>query len=83
MNEHDRLAPKQHTMRLVVDEVVSSRQQYPSTVSHHHGLGVMEEEVYELRMEVYKKRRDRDREQMRREAVQIAATAIRFIEELT
>lgn len=82
-NSDKRLLPLTTTMKLVADEVSSSRSMYPSTYSTHHGLSVIQEEVFELMLEVYKKNKDRDKDQMRREAVQIAATAIRFIEELT
>jgi hypothetical protein len=43
-------------------------------------LGVLEEEVHELRMEVYKRPSARDMDAMYREAVQVAAMAIRFAE---
>jgi hypothetical protein len=48
--------------------------------SPHEGLAVMQEEVYELQTEVY--RRMQSRNQMRVEAIQVAAMAIRFIEDL-
>ena len=44
------------------------------------GLAILEEEVAELRAEV--RRRNRDPEAMRREAVQVAAMAVRFVRDV-
>lgn len=70
------------TLGEIDDELISARSAYPKMHSPHHALGVLDEEVFELRLEIYKKPMDRDREKLRREAVQVAATAIRIIEEL-
>lgn len=53
--------------------------------SLHEGLAVIEEEVHELRMEVYKNpRKHPDRLVLaRKEAIQVAAMALRFIHDLT
>lgn len=45
----------------------------------HHGLAVIEEEVHEFRLEVYKKHPNPAA--LREEAIQIAASAIRFIQD--
>lgn len=50
--------------------------------SAHEGLAVIEEELDELRREVYKKRHERDPDKMHREAIQLAAMAIRFIRDV-
>ena len=50
--------------------------------SAHEGWAVIFEEVDELWDEVRKRNADRDKDQMRREAIQVAATAIRFAVEV-
>lgn len=50
--------------------------------SAHEGWAVIFEEVDELWEEIRKRNTDRDKDHMRREAIQIAATAIRFAVEV-
>lgn len=50
--------------------------------SPHEGWALIYEELDELWEEVRKKIKKQDREKMKNEAMQIAATAIRFIEDL-
>jgi hypothetical protein len=52
---------------------------YPPFASAHEGLAVLEEEFEELKREVFKSPKSRDYGLMKKEAVQIAAMAIRFI----
>ena len=47
--------------------------------SAHEGFAVLLEEVDELKAEVWKKRTCRDMDLMRREAIQVAAMALRFL----
>jgi hypothetical protein len=53
--------------------------------SLHEGLAVIEEEVHELRLEVYKNpRKHLDRTALaRKEAIQVAAMALRLVHDLT
>lgn len=52
--------------------------------SLHHGLSILEEEVFELRMEVYKNpRKHPDRNELaRKEAIQVAAMALRLLHDV-
>lgn len=50
--------------------------------SAHEGFAVIFEEVYELWKEIIKKQTERDRVLMRKEAIQIAAMSVRFIQDL-
>ena len=54
---------------------------YPKFNSRHEGLAILEEELHELRMEVYKNhvKTPEARISQRKEAVQVAAMAMRFI----
>ena len=50
----------------------------------HHGLAVLQEEVFELQTEVYKNgRKHPDRNELaRKEAIQVAAMAIRLLHDV-
>lgn len=52
---------------------------YPEFNSAHEGWAVLKEEVDELWDEIRKKQRERSFTRMRKEAIQIAAMAMRFI----
>jgi len=58
-------------------EVASARTQFAPFNSAHEGYAVLLEEVRELEQEVFKKYRDT--RALRKEAVQVAAMAIRFL----
>lgn len=62
-------------------ELRGARRTHPQDFnSAHEGFAVLKEEVDELWDEVRTK--DRDFQQMRKEAIQVAAMAIRFVEEV-
>lgn len=69
------------TSDAIIEEVIRSREAYPVMHSLHHALGVLEEEVFELKLEVYKRPSQRDKDNLRHEALQVIASAIRLIEE--
>ncbi len=55
---------------------------FPSFHSAHEGYAVILEELDELKTEVFKKKEKRDYTLMRKEAIQVAAMAIRFIRDV-
>ncbi len=55
---------------------------FPKFNSAHEGYAVILEEVRELEAEVFENRKFRSLKRMRAEAIQIAAMAIRFIEDI-
>jgi hypothetical protein len=62
------------------NELLLATQNHGGFNSAHEGWAVIYEEVHELWAEVLKKRVNRDKNLMRKECVQIAAMAIKFIQ---
>ncbi len=60
-------------------ELMKARLRFPKFHSAHEGYAVIEEEIDELRREVFKKPQCRSQVRLRREAIQVAAMAVRFI----
>lgn len=65
------------------DELKHARLLHGPFASAHEGYAVVLEEVRELEAEVFKRQSMRSRDQMRAEAIQIAAMALRFAADLT
>jgi hypothetical protein len=63
----------------VAAEVRTARSNWPPFNSAHEGYAVLLEEVDELKTHVWTNQKRRDLEAMRREAVQVAAMAVRFV----
>jgi hypothetical protein len=69
-------------MLLVKASLEEAREEHPMPyVDAHHMLGVLGEEVHELRLEIFKKRMNPERVQSK--LLQIAAVAVRGIEDVT
>ena len=66
----------------VVVELAEARERYEPFYSAHEGYAVLLEEVDELWAEVKKRPTERNVERMREEALQIAAMAVRFIQDV-
>ena len=66
----------------VFQELQRARQLHKQFNSPHEGYAVILEELEELWAEVKKRKELRSREVMRKEAVQVAAMAVRFIYDL-
>ena len=66
----------------VADEIRSARANWPELYNAHEGYAVLLEEVDELKAHVWTKQTNRDLNAMRKEAIQVAAIAIRFAEEV-
>ena len=56
---------------------------FPPMRSEHEGYAILKEEFDELWDEIKKNPRKRDKAALRKEAIQVAAMACRFIEDLT
>ena len=70
-------------LRTMLDEWAVVKAKYPDRFhSAHEALAVLEEEVHELRTEVYKKEAVRDPDAMRYEAIQVATVALRIASEI-
>jgi hypothetical protein len=75
--------PLQHSadLREILGEVASARANWPPFNSAHEGFAVLLEEVDELKAHVWTNQKRRDLPAMRKEAMQVAAMAIRFMQE--
>lgn len=62
----------------VDDEIRLALTKHPPIHSAHEGYAVILEELDELKAEVWKRSSKRNMENMREEAIQIAAMAVRF-----
>ena len=63
-------------------EVMMAQENWPTFNSAHEGFAVLKEEVDELWDHVKTNQKRRDIEAMRKEAIQVAAMAIRFVLEI-
>lgn len=66
----------------VKEEFDNAERQHGKMSSFHHGESVIREEYEELWEQVKKRAADRDKDNMRRECIQIAASALHFITDL-
>ncbi len=66
----------------VRDELTQAMRQWPAFNSAHEGYGVLAEEFRELEAHVFTNQRRRDLGEMRLEAIQVAAMAMRFAIEI-
>lgn len=84
MNNDDRLADIMGILSFkVCPELRSAIKKYPKFNSPHEGYSILLEEVDELWEEVKIKQGKRDPEKLEKEAIQVAAMAIRFILDCT
>ncbi len=66
----------------VVHETLRAMKTHAPFHSAHEGYAVILEELDELKEEVWKKAKERDIKKMEREAIQVAAMAVRFVADL-
>lgn len=62
----------------LIEELASAMSRYPAMRSAHEGFALILEELDELRGAVWAKQGSRDVAAMRKEAIQVAAMALRF-----
>lgn len=62
-----------------VKELRAAQEKFPPFNSAHEGYAVLDEERFELWLEVMAKQGARDLAKMRKEAIQVAAMAMRFV----
>lgn len=67
----------------VREEVERAEAKWPAMNSAHEALGVLMEEVRELTDHVDTNQQRRDLEAMRKEAIQVAAMAVRFVRDIS
>lgn len=76
------LRPSGDPLAAVAAELERARSKHARLNSAHEAYAVLLEELDEFKAEVWKKTRERDRAAMRAELIQLAAMAIRAIEDL-
>ena len=70
------------TMGLVHDEAQSAQVRYGDFASMHEALGVLDEEFQELKLAIFMRQQNPHRSEcVRKEAVQVAAVALRIAEQ--
>ena len=67
---------------LVIDEAERGVLKWGPLNSAHEGFGVIHEEIDELKEHVWMKQKNRNLEEMKGEAIQLAAMALRFAHEV-
>lgn len=67
---------------LAAKELETAQANWPRFNSAHEGLAILEEEVTELRQHVHTNQKKRDLGAMYKEAIQVAAMAMRFAQEV-
>ena len=72
------MSEKDKIFSMVDRELTTASENWPPFNSAHEGWGVLMEEVDELWDHIKMKQKNRDLEAMQKEAVQVAAMAIRF-----
>ena len=75
----ERYKRTQSALEMVAAEVDQAVAKHPPMHSSHEGYSVILEELDELWDEVKKQTKDRSRDRMRLEAMQVAAMAVRFM----
>ena len=70
------------TIKEILHEHTKAVNRYASFNSAHEGYAILKEEVDELWDEIKKKDHIRDKKEMKKEAIQVAAMALRFITEI-
>lgn len=78
----NRPIPIEETLIEIGDEVLSAEKKWPAMNSAHEAYAVLLEEVDELWDHVKTNQKHRDLDAMRKEAVQVAAMAVRFIRDV-
>lgn len=71
-----------YAAREALDEALSAKAKWPEFHSAHEGFAILLEEVDELKAHVWMNQKKRDLEAMKKEAIQVAAMALRFASEV-
>lgn len=71
------------TAEEIAKEYLHAINHFPPMRSYHEALAIIQEEVFELQLEIYKQHDVRDPAVIRKEAKQVAAMALRLMVDLT
>lgn len=69
-------------LNMVEQELLDAQIHYHEMQSYHEGYAILKEEVDELWDEIKKRPKVRDDNEIRHEAIQVAAMAVRFLLDL-
>ena len=67
------------TIQLIKKELELARNKFPKFNTEHEGIAVIREEYLELEQEVFKKQSEYNIDQIKKEAIQLGAMAMRFL----
>jgi hypothetical protein len=74
---------KNSTYDAIIRELNTARENFPDMSSEHEGYAIILEELDEAWDEIKKSPSKRDPKRVRAEMIQVAAMAIRFLDDLT
>ncbi len=81
-SQHQRTPTLQDVLNEVQEEVASAEAKWPAMNSAHEAYGVLMEEIRELEEHIFTNQNRRNIAEMRAEAIQVSAMAVRLVRDI-